>query len=109
MNEIAATDLTFRKEGSEWVGKCLICGGPLRFDADTGEGVTVEHIVPRSGGGDNGLLNLGLTHPACNWEKGRNWDRRQARRRRADPQKYAALVERLLVERKRRWRPPTEC
>ncbi len=110
MNEIAATDRTFQQEGGEWVGKCLICSGPLRFDAHTGEGATVEHIVPRTAGGGNDLLNLGLAHPACNWEKGRNWDRRQARRRRADPAKYAALVERLLAERLRRWRPPSaEC
>ncbi len=104
MNEIAATDRTFSKEGGQWVGKCIICRGPLRFDASSGEGATIEHIVPRAGGGDNDLLNLGLAHPPCNWEKGRNWDRRQAHRRRADPQKYDAIVGRLLAERRRRWR-----
>lgn len=106
LNDIAATDRTFRLVGEEWIGKCLICRAPLRFDATTGEGVTIEHIVPRSGGGDNDLLNLGLAHPACNWEKGRNWDSRKANRRRAAPQKYTALVERLLAERKQRWREP---
>lgn len=104
MNEIAATDNTFTRVGREWLGKCIICRAPLRFDALTGDGATIEHILPRSGGGDNRLLNLGLAHFACNAEKGRNWDRKQARRRRADPDKYDAIVARMLAERQRRWR-----
>lgn len=108
MNTIAATDRTFSRVDGDWAGKCIICGGPLRFDAKTGEGATIEHIVPRAGGGDNELLNLGLAHFACNAEKGRNWDRKQARRRRAEPEKYAAMVGRMLAERKRRWRAPAD-
>ncbi len=101
MEQIAATDCTFVREGTRWTGKCLICGGRLAFDAPTGYGANIEHIVPRSRGGDNSLLNLGLTHAACNSEKGVHWD---SRRRRADPHRYAALLDRLLTERRRRWR-----
>ncbi len=106
LNEIAATDRTFQRVGDQWIGKCLICRAPMRFDAGNGEGATVEHILPRTAGGSNDLHNLGLAHPACNWEKGRNWDSKKASRRRADPQKYAALVDRLLLERQQRWRDP---
>jgi 5-methylcytosine-specific restriction endonuclease McrA len=104
INEVAATDATFIRAGNTWVGKCLICGGPLRFDATTGEGATIEHIVPRSLGGSSDLPNLGITHGRCNGEKGRRWDPR--RRHRADPARYRELVERLQTERARRWRNP---
>jgi hypothetical protein len=102
LNAIAETDATFRREGNDWVGKCLICGGPIRFDASTGEGATVEHIRPRSLGGGSDALNLGVAHARCNGEKGRRWDPR--RRHRSVPGAYTALVGRLLEERARRWR-----
>lgn len=104
MNRVAETDATFLREGFSWRGKCLICGGPLRFDARTGEGANLEHILPRSLGGTHDLLNLGVTHVACNGEKGRHWDGGQ--RQRADPGRYQALVDRLRSERQRRWRAP---
>ena len=103
-NSIAATDTTFSYADGFWVGKCLICGGNLRFNAHTGFGATIEHIQPRSLGGDRNLLNLGLTHPQCNNEKGHHWDPK--RRHRQAPDAYRALVERLLNERQRRWRQP---
>jgi 5-methylcytosine-specific restriction endonuclease McrA len=102
MARIAATDRTFEHHGGRWTGKCLICNGWLSFDARTGFGANIEHIVPRSLGGDNSLLNLGLTHPRCNGEKGRRWDPK--RRHRADPDRYHALVQTLLARRKERWR-----
>jgi 5-methylcytosine-specific restriction endonuclease McrA len=102
LNEVAATDRTFHREDQEWVGKCLICGGPLRFDARTGEGATIEHILPRNLGGGNDPRNLGVAHGRCNSEKGRRWD--PPARRRRDPGRYANLVGRLRVERARRWR-----
>lgn len=104
MNRIAESDTTFRRAGRDWVGKCLICGGPVRFDAQTGEGATIEHIIPRTLGGGNTLDNLGITHSRCNGEKGRHWD--AGRRRRADPERYREIVDRLRIERLRRWREP---
>lgn len=104
MSEIAATDRTFSREGGRWHGKCLICNGRLSFDAKTGFGANIEHIVPRSLGGGNDLRNLGLTHPRCNGEKGRNWDPKN--RHRADPERYRQIVERLLKKRQERWRDP---
>ena len=101
---IAETDSTFQFADGFWTGKCLICGGRLRFEARSGFGATIEHIQPRSLGGSNDLLNLGLTHPQCNSEKGRRWDAKRRHRHRAEA--YRALVERLLAERQRRWREP---
>jgi 5-methylcytosine-specific restriction endonuclease McrA len=103
-NCIAQTDRTFSYADGFWTGKCLICGGRLRFDARTGFGANIEHIQPRSLGGSNDLLNLGLTHPHCNAEKGRHWDPK--RHHRHAPDTYRALVQRLLDERQRRWRDP---
>lgn len=104
MNRIAETDSTFTLRGRSWVGKCLICGGPLRFDALTGDGANIEHILPRSLGGTHDPRNLGITHHRCNAEKGIHWD--GGRRRHADPERYAAIVARLRAERLRRWREP---
>ncbi len=94
LNQVATTDRTFHREEGDWVGKCLICGGPLRFDATTGEGATIEHIFPRNLGGDNDLRNLGVAQRRCNGEKGR----------RRDQDRYSELVARLRAERARRWR-----
>jgi hypothetical protein len=102
MNRIAETDCTFALDGERWHGKCLICNGWLSFDRRNGFGANVEHIQPRTLGGDNALLNLGLTHPGCNAEKGRNWDPK--RRHRADPDRYCAIVDTLLAKRRERWR-----
>jgi hypothetical protein len=51
LSRVAATDTTFRLVGPNWVGKCLICNGPILFEARTGEGATLEHIRARSRGG----------------------------------------------------------
>ena len=106
MNRIAATDSTFTRREALWVGRCLICGGPICFDAESGVGATVEHILPRSLGGANDLSNLGIAHPRCNGEKGRHWDSR--RRHCAAPERYDALLQRLATERRRRWREADE-
>lgn len=106
---IAMTDSTFALVGDTWSGKCLICNGHLSFDRRSGFGANVEHIVPRTEGGTNDLHNLGLTHPRCNAEKGRNWDNRKKRPR--DPNRYRTLIDRSLRRRQGRWRdayhPPT--
>lgn len=128
LHQIAETDATFRREGRTWTGRCLICNGPLGtdsraplrgplcFDAATGEGASVEHFRPRILGGGNDPSNLGIAHRRCNGEKGIHWDGAAVSpspfrgdggpRRRAQPDQYAALVERLLRERRRRWREP---
>jgi len=98
----AASDHTFTRSGSRWTGKCLICNGNLSFDERTSVGANLEHIVPRSRGGTNDPLNLGVTHPACNAEKGRNWDCRKGHQRHAQ-EEYQALLDRLLQRRKDRW------
>jgi 5-methylcytosine-specific restriction endonuclease McrA len=100
MGRVAETDATFGRRGGDWVGKCLICNGPIAFDARTGEGATLEHIRARSRGGTETLDNLGVVHGRCNWEKGRRWDPK----RRRDPAEYDAFVDRLLERRRRRWR-----
>ena len=104
MNQIAETDSTFTRQGACWVGRCLICGGPLRFDALTGEGANIEHITPRALGGSNDLLNLGLTHVRCNSEKGRHWDPKRHHTNPDRRTRYAEIVARLHAERLRRWR-----
>lgn len=100
LRRAAETDKTFRKVGADWVGKCLICNGPIAFDSQTGEGATLEHILARSRGGTDDLENLAVVHGRCNWEKGRNWDPKRKR----STEDYLALVERLLAKRKDRWR-----
>ena len=102
MRRVAETDSTFVLKDGLWTGRCLICGGPLCFDERTGDGATIEHILPRSLGGTNDLRNLGIAHVRCNNEKGRHWDPRRQHHARQD--RYAALLQRLLAERERRWR-----
>ncbi len=98
---VAESDATFQRRGDDWVGKCLICNGPIAFDVRTGAGATLEHIRARGRGGTEELENLGVVHGRCNWEKGRRWD---AKRRCADDE-YNAYVDRLLERRRGRSRP----
>lgn len=98
---VARTDVTFERRGTLWVGKCLICNGPIAFDARTGEGATLEHIRARGRGGTEDPENLALVHRRCNAEKGIRWD---PKRRRSDGE-YEAFVARLLTKRRSRWRP----
>jgi 5-methylcytosine-specific restriction endonuclease McrA len=97
---VARTDATFRERGGLWVGKCLICNGPVAFDPRTGEGATLEHIRARSRGGGAEPENLAVVHRACNNEKGRRWDNKRAR---SSPD-YEAFVARLLERRRERFR-----
>jgi 5-methylcytosine-specific restriction endonuclease McrA len=100
LTRVAETDATFLRRGGDWVGKCLICNGPIAFDACTGAGATLEHIRARRRGGTEELANLGVVHGRCNWEKGRRWDPK----RRRDTAEYDAFVARLLQRRLERWR-----
>jgi 5-methylcytosine-specific restriction endonuclease McrA len=99
---VAETDQTFTRRGDDWVGKCLICNGPIAFDVRTGEGATLEHIRARGRGGTEDPANLAVVHARCNGEKGRRWDPK----RRRDASEYEAFVARLLEKRLRRWREP---
>ncbi|HWE39917.1 MAG TPA: HNH endonuclease [Isosphaeraceae bacterium] len=99
---VARTDATFSIREGQWVGKCLICNGPIAFDPRTGEGATLEHIRARARGGTDDPRNIGLAHARCNSEKGRRWDPRS--RRPADD--YDAFVARLIERRASRWRDP---
>jgi 5-methylcytosine-specific restriction endonuclease McrA len=101
LQSVAQTDATFRRVGANWVEKCLICNGPLAFDARTGEGATIEHIRARSRGGTNDLENLAIVHGRCNWEKGRRWDPKKHR----SQDDYESFIARLLERRLARWRP----
>ncbi|MGE3821783.1 MAG: HNH endonuclease [Isosphaeraceae bacterium] len=100
---VAETDATFQRRGDLWVGKCLICNGPIAFEVGTGQGATLEHIRARGRGGDDDPRNLGIAHGRCNGEKGRRWDPK----RRRDPEDYEAFVARLLDRRRARWREPS--
>ena len=75
-----------------WVGKCLICNGPLAFDAKTGEGASLEHIRAKSRGGGDESDNLALAHLRCNSQKGIAWDQK----RRKKDEEYEMLISRLL-------------
>lgn len=99
---VARTDRTFSLQRGLWVGKCLICNGPIAFDAKTGEGGTLEHIVARTRGGNDDLLNLAVVHARCNAEKGMRWDPRRGR----SEQEYAEYVARLSARRRTRFVPP---
>jgi len=101
LSRVAETDSSFRRVGPNWVGKYLICNGPLAFDIRTGEGATLEHIRARSRGGSDDPLNLGIVHGRCNWEKGVRWD---SKKRRSDPE-YETFIARLIDRRQHRWRP----
>ena len=92
LSQVAATDRTFRRVGPNWVGKCLICNGPLAFDARTGEGAALEHIRARSRGGSEDLENLAIVHGRCNWEKGVRWDTKKRR----GPDEYKTFIAGLL-------------
>ncbi len=102
MGRVAESDATFARRGPLWAGKCLICNGPVAFDARTGEGATLEHIRARRRGGGEDLNNLAIVHARCNHEKGIRWD---PRRRRA-AEEYEQLVARMLARRLDRWRGP---
>ena len=105
LGRLAETDRTFLRRGTDWVGKCLICNGPIAFDARTGAGATVEHIRARTRGGGDLPENLAVVHARCTAEKGRRWD---PKRRRPDAE-YDAFVARLLERRRLRQRPADEA
>ncbi len=97
---IAATDNTFTRSGDQWRGKCIHCRRWLAIAADGTpiSEATIEHIVPRTHGGDDSLENLALACARCNHEKGQRHDRQP----RGTP-RLEQMIERLQAERKKRW------
>jgi 5-methylcytosine-specific restriction endonuclease McrA len=46
---------------------CWLCNRTLSMQAtNPGKRITLEHLTPRSAGGDDRLANLVLCHAACN-------------------------------------------
>jgi len=104
----AATDDTFtvpRRSGEPWVGKCLHCKRRVRVLASGKPDVntTLEHIVPRTQGGENVLRNLGVACGRCNGQKGVRVDRLGPGHPR-----YDQMVAYLTRVRRERWRDPPE-
>jgi 5-methylcytosine-specific restriction endonuclease McrA len=52
--------------------RCALCGGEIEFGQDPPAplALTIDHIVPRSRGGTNGVYNLQPAHFICNQQKG---------------------------------------
>jgi 5-methylcytosine-specific restriction endonuclease McrA len=104
--DIVATDATFEpielRGAPAWAGKCIHCNRQLvvRVDGTPVGPVTVEHLVPTSGGGTDALENLALACAGCNHEKGRRHDPRYGRTERS-----VEVVTRLLERRRKRFRP----
>lgn len=108
--DIIRTDRTFQPVGLGgavcWEGKCIHCNTRLLFDLD-GEpldGATIEHILPRTHGGDNTIENVAASCARCNNAKGRRLDHRH----RFDPD-LVAMIDRLQDRRRRRWRDPASA
>jgi 5-methylcytosine-specific restriction endonuclease McrA len=106
MDRVARTDKTFELVDGHWLGKCLICNGRLSFRTSDGFGANIEHIYPRVLGGTDALENLALTHPGCNGEKGRNWDKPRQHRAPERNLAYLEMVKRFQERRRERWRDP---
>jgi len=93
---------TFRDGEQVWVGKCIHCNRRLTVRADGQTNFTIEHIIPRSAGGDNDPKNLALACGECNHEKGRRHDEHVGKNGRADE-----VIASLQEKRAARWRDPT--
>ena len=106
---IVATDRTFEPhmlDGSRvWVGKCIHCGRKLTIgdDGTPSSNATIEHIWPRTHGGENDIENLALACAGCNREKGVRHDRRHK-----GDERLGEIVDELRRRRIERWRDPEE-
>lgn len=52
-------------------GRCPWCGGRMHLSR-----ATREHIIPKSLGGSNEIMNLVLAHPNCNKSRSSNMNKR---------------------------------
>ena len=64
MNRIWARGRILRKLKRMYGSKCYYCGRKL-----TSRQCTIDHVVPRSKGGEDSLSNYVLACGPCNWEK----------------------------------------
>lgn len=81
---------------------CIYCGGALNFaQSISGDGVEVEHIIPRVRLFDDSFLNKTLAHTACNSTKGNMtaFDFMQTKSQ-AEFEQYASLVDQLYKDQK---------
>ena len=98
---VAETDTTFARRGGDWVGKCLICNGPIAFDARTGAGATLDaHPRPARGGTDE-PENLASSTPVQRREGPTLGPETEP----ADAD-YDAFVDRLLERRRLQYAAP---
>lgn len=79
---------------------CCYCSAPLTPDGQGERAPTIEHRLPRSRGGTNGLENLALACWKCNNDRG---DGTTARRRR--PREAPRPAPRLLTPQRRKAPP----
>jgi len=102
----AESDVTFERVESRGrtylVGKCIHCSTQVTvpLDVDEPAHATLEHIVPRSHGGTDGLDNLAVACKRCNHGKGRRLDRR-----RPGDETLTRVIETLRARRRERLRP----
>lgn len=105
----AATDRTFEladlRGRPVLAGKCIHCNTKLVVDLEGREisQATVEHILPRTHGGDDSLENLAVACARCNGQKGVRLDPR----RRDDPT-LDRVISLLRERRRERMRPPPD-
>lgn len=53
----------FERDGN----KCHLCGLPMSiYHPNHPLGATIDHLIPRSQGGNNDISNLKLAHKRCN-------------------------------------------
>jgi 5-methylcytosine-specific restriction endonuclease McrA len=105
---IVATDRTYEPamlDGERvWVGKCIHCNSKLTI-ADDGTPIsraTIEHIWPRTHGGENDIENIALACAGCNRSKSHHDRQHKAN------EKLGEIVEELRRRRADRWRDPAE-
>ncbi|MEY3013474.1 MAG: hypothetical protein RIT45_2209 [Pseudomonadota bacterium] len=106
---VVRSDATFQRavwRGQElWLGRCLMCGKGVMVD-DAGrllEQATLEHIVPRTHGGDDSIENLAIACARCNHQKGARVDSLTQN----DPRRREIVLA-LLQRRRERWRDAEE-
>lgn len=50
--------------------RCHLCGNPIDPGATRRKRATLDHVIPRSQGGGNGIENMRLAHSVCNNHRG---------------------------------------